>query len=145
MAEASIDGMAFFDDASTGGAFRLTEAAAAAAAEVIDGWTIEVRAGSELVVARGEGGATYEEARDDALAAANKALDFLCLRGAARLAIRHAGTSHAGGRPFTPCHQGPSGGLTGAPSAPRLLTTRCQACFSTSGQSVGAASRISRR
>jgi len=94
MAEASIDGMAFFDGAKTGGAFRLSEAAAEAATEVIDDWTIEVRAGSEIVVARGEGGATYEEAREDALAAANKGLDFLCLRGAAPLAIRHAGTEH---------------------------------------------------
>lgn len=39
-------------------------------------------------------GATYEEARDNALAAANKGLDFLCLRGAGPLAIRHAGTEH---------------------------------------------------
>ena len=94
MAEASIDGMAFFDGASAGGVFRLSDAAVEDSTEAIDGWTIEVRAGSEILVARGEGGATYEEARDDALAAANKGLDFLCLRGAARLAIRHAGTEH---------------------------------------------------
>lgn len=94
MAEASIDGMAFFAGASTGGAFRLSEAAAEPSTEVIDDWTIEVRPGSEIVVARGEGGATYEEARSDALAAANKGLDFLCLRGATPMAIRHAGTEH---------------------------------------------------
>lgn len=94
MAEASIDGMAFYDGATTGGAFRLSEAAAEPVSEVIDDWTIEVRPGSEIVVARGEGGATYEEARDDALAAANKGLDFICLRGVAPLAIRHAGTEH---------------------------------------------------
>ena len=94
MAGASIDGMAFFDGASAGGAFRLSEAAAEDSSEIIDDWTIEVRAGSEIVVARGEGGATYEEARDDALAAANKGLDFLCLRGARPMAIRHAGTEH---------------------------------------------------
>ena len=86
--------MAFFDGASAGGAFRLTEAAAEGSTEIIGDWTIEVRAGSEIVVARGEGGATYEEARDDALAAANKGLDFLCLRGATPMAIRHAGTEH---------------------------------------------------
>jgi hypothetical protein len=94
MAEASIDGMAFFEGASAGGAFRLPEVAAEDATEIIDDWTIEVRAGSEIVVARGDGGATYEEARDDALAAANKGLDFLCLRGATPMAIRHAGTEH---------------------------------------------------
>jgi hypothetical protein len=93
MAEASIDGMAFFESASTGGAFRLSEAAAKSATEIIGNWKIEVRAGSEIVVARGDGGSTYEEARDDALAAANKGLDFLCLRGAP-MAIRHAGTEH---------------------------------------------------
>jgi hypothetical protein len=94
MAEATIDGMAFFDGASAGGAFRLSEAAAEDATEIIDDWTIELRAGSEIVVARGDGGATYEKARDDALASANKGLDFLCLRGAAPMAIRHAGTEH---------------------------------------------------
>jgi hypothetical protein len=86
--------MAFFDAASAGGAFRLSEAASEPATEVIDGWTIELQAGSEIVVARGESGATYKEARDDALAAANKGLDFVCLRGAAQLAIRNAGTEH---------------------------------------------------
>lgn len=94
MAEASIDGMAFFDGASTGGAFRLGEAAAQSSTEVIGDWTIEVAAGSEIVVARGNGPATYDEARDEALAAANKGLDFLCLRGARPMAIRHAGTEH---------------------------------------------------
>ena len=94
MAGASIDGMEFFDAASSGGAFRLTEAAAEAATEVIGDWTTEVRAGSEIVVARAEGGRAYDEARDDALTAANKGLDLLCLRGAAPSAIRHAGTEH---------------------------------------------------
>lgn len=94
MAEATIDGVAFFDDASAGGAFHLSEAAAEDATEIIGDWTIEVRAGSEIVVARGEGGANYEQARDDALAAANKGLDVLCLRGATPMAIRHAGTEH---------------------------------------------------
>ena len=94
MAEASIDGMAFFDGASTGAAFRLSEAAAEDSTETIGDWTIEVRAGSEIVVTRGDGGATYEEARDHALAAANKGLDFLCLRGATPMAIRHPGTEH---------------------------------------------------
>jgi len=94
MAEATIDGMAFFEDASAGGAFRLSEAAVEDATDIIGDWTIEVRAGSEIVVARSTGGATYEEARDDALAAANKGLDFLCLRGATPMAIRHAGSEH---------------------------------------------------
>jgi len=86
--------MAFFDGSSAGGAFRLTETAAEDSTETIDGWTVEVRAGSEIVVARGDGGATYEEARGDALAAANKGLDFMCLRGAKPMAIRHAATEH---------------------------------------------------
>lgn len=94
MAEASIDGMPFFEDACAGGAFRLSEAAVEGATEAIGDWTIEVSAGSEIVVARGAGGAVYAEARDDALAAANKGLDFLCLRGAKPMAIRHAGTEH---------------------------------------------------
>lgn len=94
MAEATIDGMAFFRGASAGGAFRLSEAAAKSATEIIGDWTIETRAGSEIVVARGEGGATYEEARDEALAAANRGLDYLCLRGATPMSIRHAGTEH---------------------------------------------------
>jgi hypothetical protein len=91
---ASIDRMPFFDGASTGGAFRLSGAAAESATELIRDWRIEVRAGSEIVVARGEGGARYEEARDDALAAANRGLDFMCLRGATPLAIRHSEIEH---------------------------------------------------
>ena len=57
MAGASIDGMAFFDGASAGGAFRLSEAAAKDSTEIIGDWTIDVRARSEIVVARGRGGA----------------------------------------------------------------------------------------
>ena len=94
MPDASIDGMAFFDNARAGAAFRLSEGAAKDSIEVIGDWTTEVRAGSEIVVARGEGGGTYDETRDAALAAANKGLDFLCLREAAPMAIRHAGTEH---------------------------------------------------
>jgi hypothetical protein len=60
MAEASIDGMAFFDEASAGGAFRLSEAASEDSTERIGAWTIEIRAGSEIVVARGDGGSTYD-------------------------------------------------------------------------------------
>lgn len=94
MPEASIDGMAFFEDASAGGAFRLSEAATANSCERIGTWTIEARAGSALLVARGDEGATYEEARDNALTAANKGLDLQCLRGATPMAIRYAGTEH---------------------------------------------------
>ena len=102
IAEATIDGMAFFDGSSTGGAFRLSRAADDNSTELISDWTIEVRAGSRTVVARGEGGATYEEARDDALAAANKGLDFMCLRGGApmgwRSGTRKQSTSSGGQR-----------------------------------------------
>lgn len=94
MAEASIDGMAFFDNASAGGAFRLSEPAPQTATENTGGWTIEVRAGSEIVLARSEGPASYETARDEALPAATQALDFLCLRGTRARGIRHAGTEH---------------------------------------------------
>jgi len=94
VAEASIDGMAFFDGARAGGAFRLSPAGSEDLTEIVGDWTIEVRAGSQIVVARGEGGATYEDARDNALAAANKGLDLLCLRGATPMAIRHAETEH---------------------------------------------------
>lgn len=95
MAEASIDGIAFFDGgASTGGAFRLNEAAPKSAVERVDRWSVEVHAGSEMVVARGDGGTSYEEALDDALAAANQGLDLLCLRGEAAMAIGHAQTEH---------------------------------------------------
>jgi hypothetical protein len=94
MAEASIDGMAFFDGARAGGAFRLSQAASEDSTEIIGDSTIEVRAGSEIVVTRNAAGATYEDARGNALAAANKGLDFLCLRGATPMAIRHAETEH---------------------------------------------------
>jgi len=86
--------MAFFDGARAGGAFRLSPAGSEDLTEIVGDWTIEVRAGSQIVVARGEGGATYEDARDNALAAANKGLDLLCLRGATPMAIRHAETEH---------------------------------------------------
>jgi hypothetical protein len=49
-AEARIDDMAFFDEASAGGAFRLSAAATEDSSERIGAWTIEVRAGSEIVV-----------------------------------------------------------------------------------------------
>ncbi|RNM12229.1 hypothetical protein [Nocardioides pocheonensis] len=94
MAEASIDGMGFFDGANAGGAFRLSEAAQEDASETIDAWRIELRAGSQIVVARGKSGANYELVRDEALAAANKGLDLMCLRGAPPLAIRHAAAEH---------------------------------------------------
>jgi hypothetical protein len=94
MPEASIDGIELFEGGSAGGAFRLTRRAAASMQEVVEGWTVELRQGSQIVVARGEGGAVYTAARDDALAAANKGLDFLCLRGGEPLAIRHAAIEH---------------------------------------------------
>lgn len=72
----------------------MSEAASGDSAEAIDGWTIETRGGSEIVVARGDGGASYEEARDDALAAVNKGLDFLCLRGGPALAVQFAHAEH---------------------------------------------------
>ncbi len=87
--------MEFFVDGSTvGGAFRLSDAARDTATEIIDDWTVEVRAGSRVVVARGKGGASYDEARDNALDAANRALDFICLSGARPLAIRDTATEH---------------------------------------------------
>lgn len=95
MAEASIDGISLFDDgASAGGAFRLNRAAPKSAVERVDRWSVEVHAGSEIVVARDQAGTSYQEALDDALAAANRGLDLLCLRGEATMAIGHAQTEH---------------------------------------------------
>jgi hypothetical protein len=94
MPDASIDGIQFFNGATAGGAFRLSQRATASATEAIDGWEVEIAAGSMIVVSRGGGAKSYAEARTLALAAANKGLDFLCLRGQEPLAIRHAAGEH---------------------------------------------------
>lgn len=95
MAEASIDGMAFFTQRTTaGGAFMLNSVASSSAIETIGEWAVEVRESSEIIVARGPNGGSYEKARDSALAAANRGLDLLCLRGTAKLSIGHAWTEH---------------------------------------------------
>ncbi len=70
--------MAFFGGGATSGAaFELDREAGEDLTEVIGSWSVELRAGSRIVVARGVGPSRYEDARDQALDAANKGLDML--------------------------------------------------------------------
>lgn len=92
---ADIDGMSFFSGGATAGAaFLLDHAADVDAIEEIAGWTTEIKTGSRLVVTRGPGPSEYESARDNALDAANKGLDFLSARGRGDYWIRNADDEH---------------------------------------------------
>jgi hypothetical protein len=51
------------------------------------GWTVDVREGGRYVLARGGDETNYEDARDQALSAAQRALDLLCISGVADLSI----------------------------------------------------------
>jgi hypothetical protein len=92
---ADIDGMAFLDDGATAGAaFLLSGEAGEGTAERVDGWTVEIRAHSRIVLARGTGPDTYDQARDEALDAANKGLDLISERGSGDYWIRDAADAH---------------------------------------------------
>jgi hypothetical protein len=58
------------------------------------GWTAEVLAGTQTIVARGRRASGYEAVRDAGLDAAQEALDLLCIRGTLSLSIVRVETSH---------------------------------------------------
>ena len=95
---ADIDGMPIVDGSSgraCGGAFTLS--AASPASQVVKpdpGWTIEVRSGSRVAVARGASAGQYEKTRAEALLRAHQGLDLLCMRGTADLQIVRALDEH---------------------------------------------------
>lgn len=88
---AAFDGMLIWDGAGIppcGGAFLLDREAPVSARKVVDGdWTAEVCQRGQYVLARGGTEANYEDARDQALWAAQRGLDLLCISGAADLSI----------------------------------------------------------
>lgn len=88
---AAFDGMLIWDGSGiplSGGAFLLDREAPVSERKVVDGdWTTEVREGAKYVLARGGTEANYEDARDQALWAAQRGLDLLCISGAADLSI----------------------------------------------------------
>ncbi len=88
---AAFDGMLILDGSGippSGGAFLLDREAPVSERKVVDGdWTAEVREGGQYVLARGGTVANYEDARDQALWAAQRGLDLLCISGAADLSI----------------------------------------------------------
>ena len=69
---ASVDGMALLGAAhDSGGAFKLDkEARESASADVENGWTVEVREGSKIVVARGIGADSAADTFSNAIRAA---------------------------------------------------------------------------
>jgi hypothetical protein len=72
----------------SGGAFLLDREAPVSQRKVVDGdWTAEVREGAKYVLARGGDETNYGDARDQALSAAQRGLDLLCISGAADLSI----------------------------------------------------------
>jgi hypothetical protein len=89
--------MAFFAAGATCGAtFALDGKSVIDAVEKVDGWEVELRVGSETVLARGSGARSYDEAVDAALGTANKGLDLLSAHGRADHWIREASDQHIG-------------------------------------------------
>ena len=88
---AALDGMLILDGSGiplSGGAFLLDREAPVSQRKVVDGdWTAEVREGAKYVLTRGGDETNYEDARDQALSAAQRGLDLLCISGAAELSI----------------------------------------------------------
>jgi hypothetical protein len=58
------------------------------------GWTAEVLAGTQTIVARGPQASGYETARDASLNAAQEALDVFCIRGTLSLTIVRVEATH---------------------------------------------------
>src|SRR6266699_2490443 len=58
------------------------------------GWTAEVLAGTQTIVARGPQASGYETARDAGLDAAQEALDVFCIRGTLSLAVVRVEATH---------------------------------------------------
>lgn len=95
---AAFDGMLIWDGSGiplSGGAFLLDCEAPASEGAVVDGgWTVDVREGGRYVLARGGTETNYEDARDQALSAAQRGLDLLCISGAADLSIVRVEDEH---------------------------------------------------
>jgi len=74
--------------APTGAGFTLGGIARSdAQVALTSGWTAEVLAGTQTIVARGPQASGYEAARDASLDAAQEALDVFCIRGTLSLTI----------------------------------------------------------
>src|SRR5258708_18400386 len=81
--------------APTGAGFKLGSIARADAQVVLtSGWTAEVIAGTQTIVARGSQSSGYEAARDAGFEAAQEALDVFCIRGTLSLAVVGVETTH---------------------------------------------------
>jgi hypothetical protein len=92
---ADLDGMALLDGYETGGAFVLDEPAPAdAVADAGEGWTVEVRAGSRMVVARSTDVHPAENVYALALNAAQRGLDLFSVRNVGNLHVLHAEDEH---------------------------------------------------
>jgi hypothetical protein len=89
---AALDGMPLLDEScNTGGAFVLDEEAPAdRTARAEDGWAVEVRSGSRVVVARGSGANSPKEAHALGIDAAQHGLDRLSIRNLGDHRIRRA-------------------------------------------------------
>jgi hypothetical protein len=89
---AALDRMPLLDEAcDTGGAFVLDEEAPEdTTADAGDGWAVEVRSGSRVVVARGSGGDSAEQAHALGIDAAQRGLDLLSIRNLGDHRIRRA-------------------------------------------------------
>lgn len=95
---AALDGMPILDGSGippSGGAFLLDRQAPVSERKVVHGdWTVQVREGGQYVLARGGHETNYEDARDEALSAAQRGLDLLCISGAADLWIVRVEDEH---------------------------------------------------
>src|SRR5438270_13129227 len=81
--------------APTGAGFPLGDIAHTdAQVTLTSGWTAEVLAGTQTIVARGPQASGYETARDASLDAAQEALDVFCIRGTLSLAVVRVEATH---------------------------------------------------
>jgi hypothetical protein len=81
--------------APTGAGFTLGGIARTdAQVALTSGWTAEVLAGTQTIVARGPKASGYETARDASFDAAQEALDVFCIRGTLSLAVVGVETTH---------------------------------------------------
>lgn len=81
--------------APTGAGFTLSGIARSdAQVALTSGWTAEVLAGTQTIVARGPQASGYETARDAGLDAAQEALDVFCIRGTLNLTIVRVEATH---------------------------------------------------
>ena len=80
---------------TSGGLFYLNVKSPENALQTIDGrWTVEVKRGSRVVVARCDDLPSYKEALGESLSVAQQGLDLLAVRGVTTLAIANADREH---------------------------------------------------